>query len=111
MPRLPLICIDVPALRPAILGGYALAFVSIGAAAVLRLAVDPYISGVAFITFWPAVIITALISGLGAGLLCVVLSVAAADFFELPPRRSFGLSTLKTQPTWGSAALPMLHFR
>jgi hypothetical protein len=76
-------------LRPGTLRGYALAFVSVGAVAVLRLAVDPFISGVPFITFWPAVIITVLISGLGAGLLCVVVSVATADFFELPRRRSF----------------------
>jgi PAS domain S-box-containing protein len=89
MRRLPLIYINVPTLGPGTLGGYAFAFVAVGAGIVLRLAVDPYVSGVPFITFWPAVIITALISGLGAGLFCVVLSTAAADFFALAPSLSF----------------------
>jgi PAS domain S-box-containing protein len=88
MRRLPLIYFNVPALRPGTRGGYALAVMSVGAGTVLRLAVDPYVTGVPFITFWPAVIVTALISGLGAGLFCVVLSTAAADFFELSPRLS-----------------------
>jgi PAS domain S-box-containing protein len=87
--RLPSFYIDVPALRPGTVGAYALAFASAGFATVLRLAVDPYVGGVPFITFWPAVIITALISGFGAGLFCVALSAAAADFFVLEPRWSF----------------------
>jgi PAS domain S-box-containing protein len=87
--RLPSFYIDVPALRPGTVGAYALAFTSAGVATVLRLAVDPYVEGVPFITFWPAVIITALISGLGAGLFCVALSAAASDFFVLEPRWSF----------------------
>jgi two-component system, sensor histidine kinase PdtaS len=87
--RLPSFYIDVPALRPGTVGAYALAFTSAGVATVLRLAVDPYVEGVPFITFWPAVIITALISGLGAGLFCGALSAAASDFFVLEPRWSF----------------------
>jgi PAS domain S-box-containing protein len=87
--RLPSFYIDVPALRPGTVGAYALAFTSAGVATVLRLAVDPYVEGVPFITFWPAVIITALISGLGAGLFCVALSAAASDLFVLEPRWSF----------------------
>jgi PAS domain S-box-containing protein len=63
--------------------------VSVGLATVLRLVIDPYVEGNPFITLWPAVIITALISGFGAGLFCVVLSSAAADFFVLSPRWSF----------------------
>jgi PAS domain S-box-containing protein len=86
---LPSFYIDVPALRPGTVGAYALAFASAGCATVLRLAVDPYVEGVPFITFWPAAIITALISGFGAGLFCVALSAAAADFFVLEPRWSF----------------------
>jgi two-component system, sensor histidine kinase PdtaS len=86
--------INIPALRPGTPGGYALALVSVGVATVLRLAVDPYVSGVPFITFWPAVIITALISGLGAGLFCVVLSTAAANFFVITPRLSLYIESL-----------------
>jgi K+-sensing histidine kinase KdpD len=37
----------------------------------------------------PAVIITVLISGFGAGHFCVVLSTVAADFFVIRPRLSF----------------------
>jgi PAS domain S-box-containing protein len=55
----------------------------------LRLAVDPYVVAVPFVTFWPAVIITALISGVGAGLVCVALSAFAADFFVIGPHLSF----------------------
>jgi PAS domain S-box-containing protein len=89
MLRRPLLYINVPAMRPGTLGGYALALVSVLAATSLRLAVDPFVIGVPFLTFWPAVIITALISGLGSGLFCVVLSTAAAVFFVIEPHLSF----------------------
>jgi hypothetical protein len=81
--------IDIPALRPGTIGAYLLAFVSVGLATALRLAIDPYVHGLQFATFLPAVIITTLISGLGAGLFSVVLSVAAAAFFALPPGLTF----------------------
>jgi PAS domain S-box-containing protein len=81
--------VDVPALRPGSVGAYALAFASVGVATALRLAIDPYVVGVQYITFFPAVIITTLISGFRAGLLCVGLSAAAASFLVLPPRWSF----------------------
>jgi hypothetical protein len=64
---LPSFYIDVPALRPGTVGAYALAFVSAGVAMLLRLAIDPYVVGVPFITFFPAVIITTLFSGLRCG--------------------------------------------
>jgi PAS domain S-box-containing protein len=80
--------IDIPALRAGSIGAYALGFLSVLLATELRLAIDPYVHGLEFATFLPAVIITTLISGLGAGLFSVVLSVAAAAFFVLPPRLS-----------------------
>ena len=83
------IYIDVPALRPGTVGAYALAVVSVGVATVLRVALDPFLVGAQFVTFFPAVVITTLISGFGAGLFCAVLSTAAADFFVLAPRFSF----------------------
>jgi K+-sensing histidine kinase KdpD len=86
---LPQFYVDVPALRPGTLDGYALALVSVGIATVLRLAVDPYVVGVPFVTFWPAVIVTALISGAGAGVFCVVLSAVAADYFVITPHLTF----------------------
>jgi K+-sensing histidine kinase KdpD len=94
MQRLPVIYVDIPALRPGTVGAYALAFVSAGVATALRLAIDPYVVGVQYITFYPAVIITTLIGGLGAGLFCLLLSTGAAAFFVLPPRLSFYIENL-----------------
>ena len=65
MQRLTLIYVDIPALRPGTVGAYALAFLSAGLATALRVAIDPYVVGVPFVTFSPAVIITTLISGFG----------------------------------------------
>jgi hypothetical protein len=89
--RLPSFYIDVPALRPGTIGAYAFAFVCVAAATALRLAVDPYVVGAQFVTFFPAVVITTLISGFGAGFFCAALSTAAADFFVLSPRWSFSV--------------------
>jgi PAS domain S-box-containing protein len=75
---------DVPALRPGSVEAYALAFVSAGVATMVRLAIDPYVMGAECLPFFPAVIITALIGGRGAGLLCVVLSAAAVVFLQMP---------------------------
>jgi PAS domain S-box-containing protein len=89
MLMLPHFYVNAPALRAGTVGGYVLALASVAFATALRLAVDPYVVGVPFVTYWPTVIITALISGVGAGLFCVVLSAAAADFFVIEPHLSF----------------------
>jgi PAS domain-containing protein len=89
--RLPLFYIDIPALRPGTVGAYSLAFVSAAVATALRIALDPYVVGVQFITFAPAIVVTTVISGFGAGFFCAVLSTAAADFFVLKPRWSFNV--------------------
>jgi PAS domain S-box-containing protein len=81
--------IDIPALRPGTVGAYTLAIVSVGVATALRVALDPYLLGAQFVTFYPAIAITTLISGFGAGFLSAMLSTAAADFFVLSPRFSF----------------------
>jgi two-component sensor histidine kinase len=94
MQRLPLVYVDVPVLRPGTAGAYAFALVCAAVAAALRLAIDPYVVGVQYITFFPAVIIATLVSGLGAGLLCLVLSVGAVAFFVLSPRFSFYIENL-----------------
>jgi two-component sensor histidine kinase len=94
MQRPPLIYIDVPALRPGTVGAYAFAIMCVGVATALRLAVDPYVEGIQYVTFFPAVIIATLVSGLGAGLLGLVLSVAACAFFVLAPRFSFYIENL-----------------
>ena len=87
-----LIYVDVPALRAGTVGAYALAFVAAGVATALRVALDPFLVGAQFITFFPAIVITTVISGFGAGFFCAVLSTAAADFFVLAPRWSFSFS-------------------
>jgi PAS domain S-box-containing protein len=76
---------DVPTLRAGTVEAYALAFVSAGVATVVRFAIDPYVEGAECLTFFPAVMITTLIGGLGAGIFCVVLSAAAAAFLLMPP--------------------------
>jgi two-component sensor histidine kinase len=86
MQNLALIYVDIPALRPGTVGAYILAFLSAMAATMLRIAIHPYVVGVPFMTFFPAVIIVTLISGFSAGLLCVLLSSGAAAFFMLPLR-------------------------
>jgi PAS domain S-box-containing protein len=83
--RLALIYIDVPALRPGTVGAYALALVAVAAATALEVAIDPYVGGARYVTFLLPVIITALISGLGASLFCLAISVAAVHFFLLQP--------------------------
>jgi two-component sensor histidine kinase len=86
--------VNVPALQPGTAGAYAFAVLATGIALALRLAIDPYVEGLQYVTFFPAVIITTLISGVGAGLLCLALSVAALAYFLLPPRFSFSVENL-----------------
>jgi two-component sensor histidine kinase len=81
--------IDIPALRPGTVGAYAFAFLCAVIATILAITTDPYVVGVPFVTYSPAIIITTLISGFGAGLFSVVLSAGSASFFLLPPRWSF----------------------
>jgi hypothetical protein len=68
MQRLANLYIDIPALRPGTVGAYVFAFLCAALATTIRIAIDPYVDGVPFITFFPAVIITTLVSGFGAGL-------------------------------------------
>jgi two-component sensor histidine kinase len=89
MPNLTSLYVDVPALRPGTIGAYAFALLWTVIATTLAVVIDPYVVGVPFVTFSPAVIVTTLISGFSAGLFCVVLSAASAMFFLLPPRWSF----------------------
>jgi len=93
----PLIYIDIPALRPGTIGAYAFAFTCAAVAMVIRLAIIPNVEDVEYVTFFPAVMITTLVSGLGAGLFCIALSVAGAAFFLLPPLYSFHVQNVSEQ--------------
>jgi PAS domain S-box-containing protein len=95
MQRLTQLYIDIHVLRPRTVGAYAFAFafafLCAAVATVLGVAINPHIVGVPFVTFIPAVIITTLIGGFGAGLFCTVVSTALASFFVLPPSWSFNV--------------------
>jgi K+-sensing histidine kinase KdpD len=94
MERPPILSIDIPALRPGTVGAYAFAFLSAGVALAVRLAIDPYVVGIQYVTFYPAVIITTLVSGFWSGLFCLLLSVGAVVLFLLAPRFVFHIEDL-----------------
>jgi two-component sensor histidine kinase len=71
---------------------YGMAVLSAAAALLLRLAVDGTMSsGFPFLTFFPAVILTAFIAGRGPGVVAGVLSGLSAWYFFIPPYEAFGL--------------------
>ncbi len=73
--------------------GYLLAVALFAAALGLRIVVgDGLPDGFPFLTFFPAVLVTAFLGGLGPGILCATLSTLAAWYFFIPPFNSFGLS-------------------
>ena len=84
MHRLEKLYIEIPAFREGTAGAYAISLMAVAAATAVRVAIDPYVMGVQYITFFPAVIITTLVSGLRAGLLGVLLCTVAALLFVLP---------------------------
>jgi hypothetical protein len=64
---------------------YPLALAIFGAALALRFAILPVEGGYGFITFYPAVILTALLFGTQASVLVVALSAAVVSFVFMPP--------------------------
>lgn len=70
--------------------GYSLAVASTTLATCVRLAIEPQLlEQVPFVTYFPAVFITALYARLGPALLAVVLSSLAASHYFLPPNDAF----------------------
>ena len=69
---------------------YPLAIALVGAALAARFAMLPANGGLAFNTFYPAIITAAMLFGVGPGLLASILSAACAEYFFLPPYRPFG---------------------
>jgi hypothetical protein len=79
-------------LRRNTLLAYAISVASVVLAVLVRFAIgEGTVPGVPFITFYPAIIFTTLLGGLGPGLLAVLLSSAAAWYFFLPPAYSWVL--------------------
>jgi K+-sensing histidine kinase KdpD len=104
----PLVYIDIPALRPGTVGAYAFAFACVAFATALRIAIDHYVEGVPYITFFPAVIIATLVSGYGAGFFCLLLSVVSATYFLLAPR--FSLSIENWSDVLGTLLFVLITF-
>ena len=77
---------------------YGVAVASVGVAILARLSLEGALSSSAipFITFFPAIIVSSFLGGLRPGILSVVLSALAANYFFLPPFYSLQL-------TWGDA--------
>lgn len=78
--------------RPALAYGVALA--AFGVALGLRFAVNPYLStGFPYLTFFPAVMLTAFFCGVRPGILCGTLSVLAAWHWFIAPDNSFAMDS------------------
>jgi two-component sensor histidine kinase len=72
--------------------GHVLAVALFGAALALRFSLDSALgNGFPFLTFFPAILLSAALGGRGAGALCSVLSVLAAWYWFVGPGASFAL--------------------
>ncbi|SFZ86267.1 Two-component sensor histidine kinase, contains HisKA and HATPase domains [Devosia enhydra] len=72
--------------------GYAIAVSAFLIALLTRFGVNAFLpSGFPYLTFFPAVLLTAFFCGTGPGLLAALLSVAAAWYWFIPPLDSFAL--------------------
>jgi two-component system, sensor histidine kinase PdtaS len=67
----------------------AIAVALFAAGLLVRLALEPWLSPIAFLTFYPAIIATTLICGWRQGVLVVLLSMAAGWYLFIEPRGSF----------------------
>lgn len=71
--------------------GYAAALVLPAAALAVRFAVGDALLGYPFLTFFPAVLVTAFLGGWGPGLVAAALSGALATYFLIEPTHSFSV--------------------
>ncbi|MDX6806142.1 sensor histidine kinase [Terrihabitans rhizophilus] len=82
----------VPIWRDRPLAAYCFAVVISVAACVLRAVLDPYFPpGFPYLTFFPAVIISSFLMGIGPGILAAVLCGLMAWYFFMPPFDSFAV--------------------
>ncbi len=77
---------------PSLVARYGLAAVLSALALLLRFSLEGVLppQGFPFLTFFPAVLLSAYLAGLGPGLTATGLSVAAAWYFFMPPEGEFG---------------------
>jgi signal transduction histidine kinase len=83
--------IDLPIARPGSFNAYLVAALAAALATGLRLALDPWVEGVQFITYFPVLILVALACGYRAGLFGTLLSALFAWISIIQPRGSFAL--------------------
>lgn len=72
---------------------YAFAVAAVATAILIRWQLNPYLLGTApFITFYPAIILIALVSGLRVAIFAIVVFALAAWYLFLPPQFSWSLT-------------------
>lgn len=99
MPNLDRLYFDLPQLRPGSWRAYLLAVVAVAAATQLRLALDPWLAGVQFMTLFPAILAITLLCGVRVGSFALALGSVAAWYFLLEPRFSFRIDRPKVVTT------------
>jgi diguanylate cyclase (GGDEF)-like protein/PAS domain S-box-containing protein len=73
---------------------YLLTIVLMGLALFVRLTIAPLTAGVQYVTFFPAVTLSAIFGGYKSGLLATVIGFALATFILTPPYYSFSVEAL-----------------
>lgn len=73
--------------------GYAIALAAAVAAVVLRMTLDPFVTGVQFITFFPAALLVAFFCGSWPGLVTTFACAVAGWYLFLEPVNSFAIAT------------------
>jgi signal transduction histidine kinase len=87
--RIDRLYVELPFARPGSFNAYLVAILVTALATWLRLLLEPWLEGVQFITYFPALILVALACGFRSGLLAAILSVLASWYFIIAPRGSF----------------------
>ena len=93
MPYLERFYLAPPRLRPGTLNAYLLAASLVALAVALRLAIGSAVPGLQFITLFPAILLTAMICGVNAGIFAVIASTLSAWYFFLAPAFSFRIGS------------------
>ena len=74
--------------------GYLLAVVLIVLALLIRLAIAPQEAGIPFLTFFPAIVLVALLCGRIPALLAVIITAIAGNYLFFPPFSTFKLTQI-----------------
>lgn len=83
-------------LRPTGVMSWAVAVLFFGASFALRVLFDPFLAGMKYLPFYPAIAMTTLICGWREGALVLILSASAGWYFFLEPRSSFEVKDFTT---------------